>query len=152
LKIVSTNRKAKHRYQILEIYEAGIELKGMEAKSLRSKGCSIDESFVRIEKNEAFIYNMHIPEFEKASYFKVDPKRTRKLLLHKNQIKRLAGLVSQKGFTIIPLKVYFNQKGLVKVEIAVCKGIKSYDKRKKFKEEIMQREAQRALKRFGKKN
>jgi SsrA-binding protein len=151
VKIISTNRKAKYHYHILETYEAGIELKGSEVKSLRNRSCSIDESFVRIEAGEAFIYNMHIPEFEKTSYFKVDPKRTRKLLLHKKEIKRLSGLVTQKGFTIIPLKAYFNQRGLAKVEIALCKGRKYYDKRKKIKEEIMQRETQRILKRFGKK-
>jgi SsrA-binding protein len=150
MKIVATNKKAKYNYQIIEVYEAGIELRGNEVKSLRTKGCSLDESFVRIEKGEAFIYNMHIPEFDKSYYFKHDPKRIRKLLLHKKEIVRLSGLTTQKGFTIIPLKVYFNEKGLVKIEIALAKGRRRYDKRRKLKTEIVQREIQRTLKRFRK--
>jgi SsrA-binding protein len=152
IKIVATNRKAKRDYHILEAHEAGIELRGNEVKSLRTKGCSLDESFARIERGEVFLYNMHIPEFEKSSYFKPDPRRIRKLLLHKKEIERFIGFTTQRGFTIIPLKVYFNEGGIAKVEIALAKGKLLYDKRKKIKEEIVERETQRALKKFYRKH
>ncbi|UCC94966.1 MAG: SsrA-binding protein SmpB [Candidatus Omnitrophota bacterium] len=148
MKVAATNRKARHNYQIIETYEVGIELKGDEVKSLRTRGCSIGESFGRVEAGEVFLYNMHIPEFEKSSYFRPDPKRVRKLLLHKKEIKRLFGLVTQKGFTLIPLKVYFNEKGIAKIEIALARGKHTFDKRRKLKEEIVQKETQRILKRI----
>lgn len=148
MKIVATNRKAKQDYQIMEAYEAGIALAGNEVKSLRTMSCSLNDSFVRVERGEAFLYNMHIPEFEKSSYFKPDPKRIRKLLLHKKEIKRLVGFSAQKGLTIVPLKVYFNDRGMAKVEIALAKGRHVYDKRKKIKEEIVKREIQRTLKKY----
>ncbi|HDN85999.1 MAG TPA: SsrA-binding protein SmpB [Candidatus Omnitrophica bacterium] len=150
MKVVATNRKARRDYQILEVYEAGIELKGMEVKSLRTMGCSIDDSFASVEGGEVYLHNMHIPEFTKASYFKLDPKRIRKLLLHKKEIKRLQGLTTQKGLTLIPLKVYFNERGLAKVEMALAKGRKLFDKRKKIKEEIAKREAEHTLKKYYK--
>lgn len=152
MKIIVTNRKAKRDYQVLETYEAGIELKGTEVKSLRNKGCSIDDSFGRVEGQEVIIYNMHIPEFDKSSYFKADPKRIRKLLLHKREIKKLLGATTQKGLTIIPLKIFFNDRGWAKVEIALAKGRKTYDKRKKIKEDIEKRETQRALKKYYRKH
>ena len=148
MKIVATNRKAKRDYSISETYETGIELRGNEVKSLRTISCSINDSFARIERGELFLYNMHIPEFEKSSYFKADPKRVRKLLVHKTEIRKLIGLTIQRGFTLIPLKVYFNERGMVKVEIVLAKGKHSFDKRKKIQEEIVKRETQRALKRF----
>ena len=151
MKIVATNRKAKRDYQVIETYEAGIELKGNEVKSLRTKSCSLNDSFARIEKDELFLYNMHIPEFEKSSFFKAEPTRTRKLLVHKNEIRKLTGLTVQRGFTIIPLKVYFNERSKAKVEIALAKGKHVYDKKKKLKEEIVKRETQRALKKARKK-
>ncbi len=147
-KAVATNRKARRDYQILETYEAGVELKGNEVKSLRTKSCTLEDSFARIEKEELFLYNMHIPEFEKSSFFKSAPKRTRKLLVHKKEIRKLSGLTTQKGLTLIPLKVYFNERGSAKVEIALARGKHTFDKRKKLKEKIVQRETQRELKRF----
>jgi len=147
-KVVATNRKARHDYQILETYEVGIELKGNEVKSLRTRGCALDDSFARIEREELFLYNTHIPEFEKSSFFKPAPKRIRKLLLHKKEIRKLVGLTTQKGLTLIPLKVYFNERGLAKVEIALARGKHTFDKRKKLREGIIQKETQRALKRF----
>jgi SsrA-binding protein len=147
-KVVATNRKARKEYQILETQEAGIALRGTEVKSLRTKGCSIDDSFGRLEQGEVYLYNMHIPEFEKSSYFKPDPKRVRKLLLHKKEIERLIGFMIQRGFTMIPLRVYFNERGMAKVEIALAKGRLLYDKRRKIKEAIADREAERELKRF----
>ncbi|MCK4810057.1 MAG: SsrA-binding protein SmpB [Candidatus Omnitrophica bacterium] len=149
MKVVTTHRKARRNYHILETFDAGIELKGMEVKSLRTRGCSIEESFGRVEREQVYLYNMHISEFDKASYFKADPRRPRKLLLHKNEIKKLLGLTLQKGLTIIPLKIYFNKRGLAKVEIAVAKGKKLYDKRKKLKDEIIKKEAERDIKKFN---
>lgn len=147
-KLVATNRKARREYQILEAHEAGIALRGTEVKSLRTKGCSIDDSFGRLEQGEVYLYNMHIPEFEKSSYFKPEPKRVRKLLLHRKEIERFIGFMIQRGFTLIPLKVYFNDRGIAKVEIALARGRLLYDKRRKIKEGIADREAERELKRF----
>ena len=147
-KAVATNRKARHDYQIIETYEAGIELKGNEVKSLRTKGCTLNDSFARIERGELFLYNVHIPEFEKSSFFRPEPKRTRRLFVHKKEIKKLVGLTTQKGLTLIPTKVYFNERGRVKVEIALARGKHTFDKRKKLKDDIVERETQRALKRF----
>ena len=150
MKIVSTNRKAKQDYQTLDTYTAGIQLKGMEVKSLRTRGCSLNESFARIEGKEAFLHNMYISEFDKSSYFKIDPRRKRKLLLHKQEIKKLIGATTQKGLTLIPLKLFFNENGLAKIEIALAKGRRSYDKRKKLKEEVENKETKRELKKFYK--
>ena len=148
MKPVTTNRKARRDYHITEVLEAGIELKGNEVKSLRTRSCSLEDSFARIEKGEIFLYNMHIPEFEKSSYFKTDPKRVRKLLVHKREINKLIGLTLQRGFTIIPLKVYFNVKGRAKVEIALAKGKHTYDKRKKLRDDVVKKETQRTMKNF----
>lgn len=149
-KLIATNRKARRDYQIIETYETGIELKGNEVKSLRSRGCTLDDSFGRIEKGELFLYNLHIPEFAKSSFFKPEPKRTRRLLVHKKEIRKLIGLTAQRGLTLVPLRVYFNQRGKAKVEIALAKGKHTFDKRKKLREEIVKKETQRALKRFSK--
>ena len=149
MKIVSTNRKARRDYQIIQSYEAGIELRGNEVKSLRTRSCSIDESFARVENEQVFLYNAHIPEFAKSSFFKSEPRRTRKLLLHKKEITKLIGLTTQKSLTLIPLKVYFNDRGIAKVEIALARGKQQQDKRRKIKEEIVDRETRRVLKKFS---
>tara|TARA_B100000315_G_scaffold33272_1_gene27967 strand:+ start:66 stop:527 length:462 start_codon:yes stop_codon:yes gene_type:complete len=146
MKIIASNRKAKRDYNIQETLEAGIELRGNEVKSLRGKNCSLEDSFAKIEKEEIFLYNMHIPDFSKSSYFKTEPKRVRKLLIHKQEIRKLIGLTTQRGLTLIPLKVYFSDRGIVKVELALAKGKHSFDKRKKIKDDIVKRETQRALK------
>lgn len=146
MKAFATNKKARRDYEILETFEAGIALKGSEVKSLRRMTGNIDDAFVRIEKNEALIYNFHIPEYEKASYFKVDPKRVRKLLLHKKEIMRLAGLLARKGLTIVALQAYFNDRSLVKITIGLAKGRKQFDVRKKIKDDIVRREVDRAMK------
>lgn len=150
MKVVATHRKARHNYDIIETYDAGIELKGMEVKSLRTRGCSIDESFARVENSEVFLYNMHIPEYPQASFFQTDPRRTRKLLLHKKEIKRLIGVTTQKGLTLVPLKVYFSDRGIAKVNLAVGKGRKLYDKRKKMRAELAAKEAEREMRRHAK--
>jgi SsrA-binding protein len=148
MKIVGQNKKARRDYQIVQVFEAGIELRGDEVKSLRAKSCSLQDSFARIENEEVYLYNLHIPNFAQSSYFKSEPKRRRKLLLHKKEIKKLMGRTSQQGLTIVPLKVYFNKKGLVKAEVALAKGRHTYDKRRKLKEKTEKREAQRGLKNY----
>jgi len=149
-KAVATNRKARHDYQIVETYEVGIELKGNEVKSLRTAGCILNDSFAGIERGELFLYNAHIPEFAKSSFFRTEPKRTRKLLVHKKEIRKLESFTTQRGLTLIPTKVYFNERGRVKVEIALARGKHTFDKRKKLKDDIVKRETQRALKGFRK--
>ena len=132
-KSILTNRKAYRDYEVLESLECGIELKGSEVKSLRAGKINLNDSFARIEKLEAFLYNAHISHYTEASYLNVDTDRTRKLLLHKNQIERIAGKLAQKGLTLIPLQVYFKDRGCVKLEIGLCKGKKLYDKRESIK-------------------
>ena len=150
MEIITNNNKARHDYKFFDKFEAGIVLKGTEVKSIRTSGCTIADSFVLIEGMQAFLYNMHIPEFAKSSYFKAEPKRIRKLLLNKQELKKLTGLVTQKGLTIIPTKVYFSDKGLVKLEIATAKGTTQYDKRSKIKNNIVDREIAREMKNFRK--
>lgn len=128
-KIIATNRKAYRDYEVLESLECGIELKGSEVKSLRAAKVNLDDSFARFEEEEIFLYNAHISPYPQASYLNVDPDRHRKLLLHKKQIERINGKLAQKGLTLIPLRIYFNQRGFVKIELALGKGKKIYDKR-----------------------
>lgn len=143
---IATNRKAKFNYHISESYEAGIVLNGDEVKSLRTGKCSIAEAFARVENGEIKIYNMHIAEFNKSSYFTSDPRRTRKLLMNKREISKLMGLTSRKGFTLVPLKVYFNKRGFAKIELGLGRGKRKYDKRHKLKEEFQKRETRRQMK------
>jgi len=147
MKLIATNRKALRDYFILEAVECGIELKGSEVKSLRDGRIGLNDAFARLEKDEVLLYNTHISPYEQASYLNVDPLRLRKLLLHKNQIRKLAEKVSQKGFTLIPLKVYFNDRGFVKIELALCRGKKLYDLREDIKHKEAKIQIQRALKR-----
>ena len=139
---VATNRRARHDFIILESFEVGIELKGTEVKSLRSHKASLSDSFARVSGEELFLYNMHITPYKFGSYANVEPKRKRKLLAHKKEILKLTGYTSQKGLTLVPLKVYFKH-GLAKVELALAKGKRQYDKR----EAIKRREARRDLER-----
>ncbi|MCG2713837.1 MAG: SsrA-binding protein SmpB [Candidatus Omnitrophica bacterium] len=145
-KSIITNRKAYRDYEVLESLECGIELKGSEVKSLRESLINLDDSFARVEKGEFFLYNAHINPYAQASYLNVDPDRPRKLLLHKNQIERLAGKLASKGLTLIPLKFYFNDRGFVKLELALCKGKKLYDKRDSIKRRETDLEMRRAIK------
>ena len=130
-RLIANNKKAYHDYFIEETYEAGIALHGTEVKSLRMGKCSIKESFVRIEKEEVFIYGMHISPYEKGNIFNKDPLRVKKLLLHKGEIRKMKGKIAEKGYTLVPLKVYF-KGSLVKVEIGLAKGKKLYDKRQGY--------------------
>ena len=141
-KIITSNRKAFHNYSIMEGLEAGLQLKGTEVKSIRAGGASLSDSFAKLEGTEAFLYNMHIPPYEFGNIYNSDPLRPRKLLLHRRQINKLALEVSTKHLALIPLKLYF-KNGIVKVELALAKGKKQYDKR----ESIRRRESDRELKR-----
>lgn len=144
-KLIANNKKAYHDYEILETYEAGIDLAGTEVKSIRMGKCSIKEAYVRIDDMQAFVYGMHISPYEKGNIFNRDPLRTRRLLLHKNEIRKLFGQVQQKGVTIVPLKVYFSGQ-YVKVLIGVARGKKLYDKRRDIAKKDMKREAAREFK------
>ena len=145
IKLIANNKKAYNDYFIEETYEAGISLHGTEVKSLRMGKCSIKESFVRIEKGEVFIYGMHVSPYEKGNIFNRDPLRVKKLLLHKGEINKLVGKIAEKGFTLVPLKVYF-KGSLVKVEIGLAKGKKLYDKRADIAKKDMRREAEKEFK------
>ncbi|MBO5666164.1 MAG: SsrA-binding protein SmpB [Firmicutes bacterium] len=145
-KLLANNKKARHDYFIEEVYEAGLVLTGTEIKSLRQGRVNLKESYAKIEKGEVFIYNMHISPYEQGNRYNVDPLRERKLLLHKQEIRKLIGYTTQKGLTLVPLQIYINEKGLVKMEIAVARGKKLYDKR----EDIAKRDAGRRMERMMK--
>ena len=145
MKLVANNKKAYHDFFIDEKYEAGIELQGTEVKSLRMGKCSIKEAFVRIENGEAFIYGMNISPYEKGNIFNKDPLRIKKLLLHKVEIRKLGGKMSEKGYTIVPLQVYFKD-GKAKVEIGLARGKKLYDKREDIAKKDLRRETEREFK------
>ena len=144
-KLIANNKKSYHDYFIEEKYEAGISLAGTEVKSLRMGRCSIKEAFIRIEHDEVFVYNMHISPYEKGNIFNKDPLRVRKLLLHRQEIRKIQGHITQKGYTIVPLSVYFSGS-LVKVEIGLAKGKKLYDKRQDIAKKDQRREAERKFK------
>lgn len=145
IKLIANNKKVRHDYFVDETFEAGIELHGTEVKSLRQGHCSIKEAFVSIDKGEVFIRQMHVSPYEKGNIFNKDPLRVRKLLLHKTEIARMAGQMKQKGYTLIPLRVYF-KGSLIKVEIGLCRGKKLYDKRQDIAKKDQLREAQRDFK------
>ena len=145
IKLIANNKKAFHDYFIEDKYEAGISLAGTEVKSLRMGKCSVKESFIRIENGELIIYGMHISPYEKGNIFNKDPLRPRKLLLHKYEINKIAGKITEKGFTVVPLQVYF-KVSLVKVEISLARGKKLYDKRQDIAKKDMRRESEREFK------
>jgi len=146
-KIVAVNRKARHNYEILETYEAGIELGGSEVKSLRQGKANLKDAFARVENGEVFLYGCHISPYSHASQFVPDPLRPRKLLLHKREIRRLAGKVAERGLTLVPLSIYF-KKGKAKVELALAKGKTLVDKRETIRRKTMEREIEREIKRY----
>ncbi len=145
MKLVANNKKAYHDYFIEEKYEAGIVLHGTEVKSMRMGKCSIKEAFVRVENGEVFVYGMRVSPYEKGNIFNKDPLRVRKLLLHKQEINRMAGKIAEKGYTLVPLQVYFKD-GKAKVEIGLAKGKKLYDKRHDIAKKDQRREAEKELK------
>lgn len=144
-KLIANNKKAYHDYFIDETYEAGVVLHGTEVKSMRMGKCSIKESFIRIENGEVFVYGMHVSPYEKGNIFNKDPLRVKKLLMHKAEINRLAGRVAEKGYTLVPLQVYFKE-GKVKVEIGLARGKKLYDKREDIAKKDARREIEREFK------
>lgn len=145
VKLIAQNKKARHDYFIEATYEAGIVLAGTEVKSLRMGKCSLKESFIRTRDGEVYIYNMHISPYEKGNIFNKDPLRTRKLLLNRYEINKMMGAISQKGYTIVPLRVYL-KGSLVKMEIALAKGKKLYDKRHDIAKKDQRREAEKEFK------
>ena len=145
IKLIANNKKAYHDYFIEDKFEAGIALAGTEVKSLRMGKCSLKESFIRVEKGEVWIYNMHISPYEKGNIFNKDPLRIRKLLLNRREINKIEGKMTQKGYTIVPLQAYF-KGSLVKLEIALARGKKLYDKRDSIAKKDLRRESERDLK------
>ena len=144
-KLIANNKKARHDYFLEEIYEAGISLHGTEVKSLRMGKCSIKEAFIHIEDGEVILYGMHISPYEKGNIFNKDPLRPKKLLMHKQEIRKLVGKIAQKGYTIVPVEVYF-KGSLVNVQIALAKGKKLYHKRQDIAKKDQRREAERDFK------
>ncbi len=145
-KVVCKHPTAKRDYLVEETYEAGIELRGSEVKSLRSSNASIKESFALLRNGEVFLINSYIAPYESANVFNHEPRRERKLLLHKSEIKRLIGKTQIRGYTLIPVQIYFSN-GLAKVELALAKGRKSHDKRDDIKKREADREMEKAMKR-----
>ena len=145
VKLIANNKKAYHDYFIEDTYEAGIELVGTEVKSLRQGKCSIKEAYIRIENGQVFVYGMNINPYEKGNIFNKDPLRVRRLLLHRSEINKLKGKIAEKGYTIVPLKVYL-KGSLVKVEIGLAKGKKLYDKRADIAKKDQRREAEKEFK------
>ena len=146
MKLIANNRKAYHDYIILESFEAGMALTGTEIKSIRAGRVNLKEGYARPDGGELWLYNVHISKYDPGSRYNHEPTRTRKLLLHRNQINELAGKSSQKGFTLVPLKLYLNKKGIAKVEIGLAKGKRVYDKRETMSQRQADREMERAIK------
>ena len=149
-KIVANNKKARHDYFIEDVYEAGMVLTGTEIKSIRGGKVNIKESYAKIENGELIIYGMHISPYEQGNRYNVDPLRPRKLLLHKQEIRKLIGLTTLKGLTLVPLNLYINTKGLAKLELAVARGKKNYDKRDDIAKRDADRRMQKAVRRDSK--
>ena len=145
MKVITDNRKAIHDYTIEESFEAGIELKGTEVKSLRAGRANLKDSFAIIENGELYLHGMHISPYEQGNIFNVDPMRPRKLLMHKKEILRLLGKTKEQGLTLVPLKAYF-KKDKIKIELALAKGKKLYDKREAAAEKSAKREIEKAMK------
>ncbi|MDO4266462.1 MAG: SsrA-binding protein SmpB [Eubacteriales bacterium] len=145
IKVIANNKKAYHDFFVDETFEAGIELFGTEVKSIRQGHCSVKEAFIRADKGELFVMGMHINPYEKGNIFNKDPLRTRKLLMHRGEINKLMGKVTEKGYTLIPLQVYF-KGSLVKVQVGLCRGKKLYDKREDLAKKSQRRELERDFK------
>lgn len=146
INVVATNRKARFNYEISETFEAGIELKGTEVKSLRATAPNIAEAYAEVKANEVWLVNSHIPEFSHGNITNHEPNRPRRLLLHRKQINKLAGAAQRQGFTLVPLQLYFNEKNKAKLSLGLGKGKKRHDKRETEKKRDWAREKQRLLK------
>ena len=145
VKLIANNKKAYHDYFIDDTWEAGIALAGTEVKSVRMGKCSVKEAFIKVEKGEVYVYGMHITPYEKGNIFNKDPLRVKKLLMHKYEINKLAGKIAEKGYTLVPLQVYFKD-GKAKVEVGLARGKKLYDKRQDIAKKDQRREAEREFK------
>ncbi len=145
IKVVANNKKARHEYFIEETYEAGISLKGTEVKSIRLGMVNLKDGYAEVKNGEVILHNVHISPYEKGNIFNVDSTRPRKLLLHKREIRKLIGYINQKGMTLIPLQLYINDRGLVKLQLAVAKGKKLHDKRDTIAKKDAQRRIQKEL-------
>ncbi len=146
--VVATNRKARHEYIVEETLEAGLVLAGTEVKSLRNGQCSLQDGYAVIQDGEAILKGVHIAPYKEGSIYNVDPERDRRLLLHRQQIVRLATKVKERGYTLVPLRLYF-RRGFAKIELGLAKGRKTYDKRRKLREEDERRRTEEALKRYS---
>lgn len=144
---IAENRKARHRFEILDTLECGIALVGSEVKSLRNGKLSLEESYARVKDGAVWLVGCDIPEYKQATMWNHDPKRPRKLLLHRREIQKFAGLAHEKGLTLVPLKLYFNVRGIAKLMLGLCRGRKLHDKREALKKADNQRDIQRALRR-----
>ena len=144
-KVVSRNKKARHEFEILDTYEAGLVLKGPEVKSIRAGKVSLAEAFARVDDGEAWLHGMHVTPYDPAARWNVDPTRPRKLLLHAGEIRRLIGATREKGLALVPLELYF-KRGFAKIDLALGRGKKLHDKRETLKRKTHQREMQRELK------
>ena len=145
IKIIATNRKARYDYIVLDTYEAGIVLQGTEVKSLRNGRANLVDSYAGIYKGEVFLYNLHISPYEHGSHFNHDPTRTRKLLMPRDELRKLTGRIVERGFTLVPLKLYF-KRGRAKVELALVRGKKQHDRRQTIAERDARRDAEREMK------
>ena len=145
-KTIARNRKASHEYELMERFEAGIELTGTEVRSLRENNCQLTDCFAIIRGGEVWLHNVHIPPFSQGNIANVDPDRKRKLLLHKKEIRMLQEKTRERGMALVPIKMYFKENALVKVELALARGKKTYDKRASMAERDSRREIERALK------
>ncbi len=144
---VSENRKARHRFQVLETLECGIVLQGSEVKSLRDGKLSLDEAYGRVREGELWLVGADIPEYPQATLWNHEPKRPRKLLVHRKELNKFVAKAHEKGLTLVPLKVYFNARGIAKVLLGLCRGKKTYDKREDLKRAAMKRDIDRAMRR-----
>lgn len=140
MKPVATNRKALREYHVLDRLEAGIELAGTEVKSLRAGAASIDEGYAAVENDEVFLHGVNIAPYSEGNIFNREPRRVRKLLLHRDEIRRLFGQTALRGYTLVPLRLYFNDKGIAKVELALCRGKKMHDHREDLRRRAMERD------------
>jgi SsrA-binding protein len=143
--MIAENRKARHKYEILETVECGMILRGTEVKSLRNGKCSLDESYGRISGGTLWLVGCDIPEYKQGGFWNHEPKRNRQLLLHKREMNRFVGRATEKGLTLVPLKLYFNQRGIAKCLLGLCKGMQMHDKREKLKQNDARREMERAV-------
>lgn len=146
-RVVAENRKARHRFEILERLECGVALLGTEVKSMRSGKVSLDEAYARVKDREVWLVGCDIPEYKQAGVWNHPPKRPRKLLLHRRELEKFADKAQQKGLTLVPLRMYFSARGIAKVELGLCKGKKLHDKREDLKKRDTHRDIERAMRR-----